>query len=196
MKYLIDIEQRQLLRILRDSRSSRRDLMIIELVLHTGLRLRELRMLNVGDVFNGTYVRSHLIVRAETAKRCKSREIFLNSYISKRLRHFITYKNGKGESLESTASLFISKKGNRLGQRSIQDLAEKWFMRADLTDAKGKSRFTFHSLRHTFALNLRSRKINLERIQKLLGHKSLQATGIYLEPSREELAEATQTLAA
>lgn len=45
-------------------------------------------------------------------------------------------------------------------------------------------------------MKLRRRGINLERIQKLLGHASLQATGIYLEPSREDLVEAVETLAA
>lgn len=45
-------------------------------------------------------------------------------------------------------------------------------------------------------MNLRRRGINLERIQKLLGHSSLQATGIYLEPSREDLIEAVEVLAA
>jgi site-specific recombinase XerD len=63
-------------------------------------------------------------------------------------------------------------------------------------DATGEPRFTFQSLRHTFALKLRRRGVSLERVQKLLGHTSLQATGIYLEPSKEDLIEALQTLAA
>jgi site-specific recombinase XerD len=45
-------------------------------------------------------------------------------------------------------------------------------------------------------MNLRQRGVNLERIQKLLGHSSLQATGIYLEPSKVDLIEAVEILAA
>lgn len=196
MKYLLENEERALLKALRDSKTATRDLTIVELVLHTGLRVQELRLLNVGDVFNGMIIRDHLAVRAETAKRCKAREIFLNSHISKVLKAFIAFKRARGESLEPAAPLFVSKKGGRVGQRTLQDMAEKWFAKAGLVDARGLSRFTFHSLRHTFAMKLRRRGVTIERVQKLLGHASLQATGIYLEPSMEDLIEALQILAA
>lgn len=196
MKYLIEHEQKQLLKALRDSKTSTRDLTIIDLCLHTGLRIQELRLLKVGDIFNGMVIRDHLLVRAETAKRFKEREIFLNTHITKQLKSFILYKRTRGESLDPHASLFVSKKAGRVGQRTLQDMVEKWFMKAGLIDAQGKAKYTFHSLRHTFAQNLRRRGISLERIQKLLGHSSLQATGIYLEPSKEDLIEAVEILAA
>lgn len=196
MKYLLENEERTLLKTLRDSKSATRDRTIVELVLHTGLRCQETRLLNVGDIFNGLVIRDHLSVRAETAKRCKGREIFHNSHASKVLKAFIAFKRAKGESMEPQAPLFVSKKGGRVGQRTLQDMAEKWFVKASLVDAKGTSKFTFHSLRHTFAMKLRRRGVSLERIQKLLGHSSLQSSGIYLEPSKEDLIEAVQTLAA
>jgi site-specific recombinase XerD len=196
MKYLLEHEERALLKALRDSKTATRDQTIIELVLHTGLRCQEVRLLNVGDIFNGMVIRDHLMVRAETAKRCKGREIFLNSHISKVLKAFIAYKRTRGESMEPKAPLFVSKKGGRMGQRTLQDMAEKWFVKAGLVDAKEDARFSFHSLRHSFAMKLRRRGVSLERVQKLLGHSSLQATGIYLEPSKEDLIESLQTLAA
>jgi len=196
MKYLLEHEERTLLKTLRDSKSAIRDLTIFELVLHTGLRVQEVRLLNVADIFNGMVIRDHLVVRAETAKRCKAREVFLNSHISKVLKSFIAFKRAKGESMEPQAPLIVSKKAGRVGQRTLQDMAEKWFERAGLTNAKGVARFSFHSLRHTFAMKLRRRGVSLERVQKLLGHASLQATGIYLEPSREDLIDALQNLAA
>jgi integrase/recombinase XerC len=194
MKYLLEPEQRQLLKTLRDSNSALRDYMIIELVLHTGVRIQELKLPNVSDIFNGMTVRSHLTIRAETAKRCKEREIFLNTYIRKRLKHYIAWKKTRSEPTQPLSPLFISKKKGRIGQRTLQDTAERWFMRAGLTAANGLHKYTFHSLRHTLAMNLRRRGVNLERIQKLLGHASLQATGIYLEPSREDLIEAVESL--
>ncbi len=196
MKYLLEHEERALFKTLRDSKTATRDRTIIELILHTGLRIQEVRLLNVSDVFNGLTIREHLMVRAETAKRCKAREVFLNSHVSKVLKAFIAYKRTRGESMEPQAPLFVSKKGGRIAQRSLQDMAEKWFVRAALVDAKGQAKFSFHSLRHTFAMKLRRRGVSLERVQKLLGHASLQATGIYLEPSREDLVEALQALAA
>jgi site-specific recombinase XerD len=196
VKYLLENEERGLLKTLRDSKSATRDRHIIELVLNTGLRVQEVRLLNVGDIFNGMVIRDHLTVRAETAKRCKAREIFLNSHVSKVLKAFISFKRERGESLDPYSPLFISKKGGRVGQRTLQDMAEKWFVKAGLVDSQGAAKFTFHSLRHTFAMKLRRRGVSLERVQKLLGHASLQATGIYVEPSREDLIEAVSVLAA
>lgn len=196
MKYLLEHEERELLKTLRDSKSAIRDRTIVELTLNTGLRVQEIRLLNVSDIWNGLTPRSHLVVRPETAKRCKAREVFLNSHIAKVLKEYIRWKREKGESMEPEAPLFISKKGGRVGQRTLQDMAEKWFVKAGLVDAKGNALYTFHSLRHSFAMNLRRRGINLERIQRLLGHASLQATGIYLCPSKEDLIEACETLAA
>jgi site-specific recombinase XerD len=195
MKYLLEHEEHQLLKSLRDSKSATRDRTIIELVLHTGLRIQELRLLNVSDIWNGMILRGHLTVRAETAKRAKSREIFLNSHIIKVLKAYLQYCKSKGP-LGPNDPLFVSKKRGRVGQRTLQDMVEKWFVKAGLSDSKNKSKYSFHCLRHTFAMNLRRRGIALERIQKLLGHASLQATGIYLEPSREDLIEAMETLAA
>lgn len=196
MKYLMENEERKLLKTLRDSKSAVRDLVIVELVLNTGLRVQETRLLNVGDVFDGLTVRDHLQVRKETAKRCKAREIYLNRLIRKLLKRFLTFKREKGESLSPKAPLFISKKGNRMGQRTLQDMAEKWFKKARLLDVRGKPKYSFHGFRHTFAMKLRRRGVSLEKVQKLLGHASLQGTGIYLEPSKEDLIEALDGLAA
>jgi len=162
----------------------------------TGLRIQEVRLLNVSDIFKGLVIRDHLTIRAETAKRCKSREVFLNSHVSKVLKALIGFKRERGESMDPPAPLFVSKKGGRVAQRTLQEMAETWFVKAGLMDHRGKAKFTFHSLRHSFATNLRRRGVALERIQKLLGHASLQATGIYLEPSREDLIEALEVLAA
>ncbi len=196
MKYLLEHEERRLLKLLRDSKSAIRGKTIIELVLNTGLRVQEVRLLNVSDIWNGLTLRSHLVVRPETAKRCKSREVFLNSHIVKVLKEYIRWKREKGESMDPLTPLFISKKGGRVGQRTLQDMAKKWFVKAGLVNAQGLANYTFHSLRHTFAMNLRRRGINLERIQRLLGHASLQATGIYLCPSKEDLIEACESRAA
>lgn len=83
-----------------------------------------------------------------------------------------------------------------MAQRTLQDMTEKWFERARLVDVKGRSKLSFHSLRHTFSMKLRRRGVSLERIQKLLGHSSLQSTGVYLTPSKEDLIEALEALAA
>lgn len=188
MKYLLEAEERKLLKVLKDSKSATRDYAIISLVLHTGLRLQECRLLNMGDIWDGYSIRRHLLVRPETAKRCKAREIPLNKSCRVLLELFIKWKKRSGESVDEEYPLFTSRRRQRLGQRTLQDMIEKWVSKA------GLGSYTFHSLRHTFSMKLRRRNIKLETIQKLLGHSSLQATGIYLEPTREEMIEAVEGL--
>lgn len=81
MKYLLEKEERLLLAVLKESKSATRDYMLIDLILNTGLRLNEVRSLTVRDVKESVAIRSHLIVRPETAKRGKSREIRLSVII-------------------------------------------------------------------------------------------------------------------
>ena len=47
-----------------------------------------------------------------------------------------------------------------------------------------------HSLRHTYAENLRKNKVDLHTIKALLGHNSLDTTNRYLHVSKEDLKEA------
>jgi hypothetical protein len=67
-------------------------------------------------------IKDHLVIRAETAKRCKAREVFMNSHITKVFKGFIGFKRERGESLDPQAPLFVSKKKGRIGQRTIQDI--------------------------------------------------------------------------
>jgi site-specific recombinase XerD len=53
-----------------------------------------------------------------------------------------------------------------------------------------KGRFTPHSFRHSFALNMLRNTGNLAIVQDLLGHRSPQATRIYTTISNDELKKA------
>ena len=85
--------------------------------------------------------------------------------------------------------MFLSKKGKRLSRRAMERVVEKRVNQAGLEE-----NHTIHSLRHTFAMNLRKKGVDTEVIQKLLGHASLASTGIYTQASREELEEAVESL--
>ena len=49
---------------------------------------------------------------------------------------------------------------------------------------------TIHTLRHTYAENLRKKKVDLKVIKTLLGHSSLATTDRYLHVSSADLKQA------
>jgi site-specific recombinase XerD len=196
LKYLSLNEQKLLMKTICEikGKKAERDLVIVELILNTGLRVSEVVGLTVGDVRN----KEKLYVRPEIAKGSKGRFIPLNKHIQDVLRRFMKLKvSSLRESVNDEASLFISRKKNPLFKRSLQNVIEFWMLKAGLTttrDGRVVPLYSVHSLRHTFAKRMRERGIPLEAIQKLLGHSSLASTGIYAEATYEEMEDAVNVL--
>jgi integrase len=60
-------------------------------------------------------------------------------------------------------------------------------------DSRGRKlhQFTIHSLRHSHIMHyMHVHKVPLSIVQKQVGHKTLKATSVYLNPSEEDVAEA------
>lgn len=194
MKYLIESEEKQLLKTLQNRKDAERDYMVIHLGLKAGLRRCELSGLNCGDLRHPTGdVVSELKVRAEIAKRKRERTVPLNEDLRDHLKAYFKLKAKWKEDLSEDAPFFVSRLGGRLSLRAIHNLTKKWFGIADLG-----ADFAVHALRHSFAKRILERnhyspKV-LPTIQRLLGHTSLASTGIYLEPGREELAAAVNLI--
>jgi site-specific recombinase XerD len=99
---------------------------------------------------------------------------------------------------EKTTALFISKKGNRLAIRTMEDnnLSQLFGMKK-LVDGLGLDvyfRVTCHTLRHTFASHLNDNGEDILVIQSLLGHASPRSTRIYIHPSEQRIREAFERL--
>ena len=95
------------------------------------------------------------------------------------------YKNDK------TTALFISKKGNRLAIRTMEDNLKKILSKSGI--------FTYfnvscHTLRHSFASHLNDKDVDILVIQSLLGHSSPRSTEPYIHPSLEKVREAMEKL--
>lgn len=193
MKYLSQYEEKALIRTVREIKGTKaeRDWFMIELLLGTGLRLTELHGLNVGDLRN----KEKLYIRPETAKFGKGRFVPVSVDLQKRVRSFLALKMKSGELIRDDSPLFVSRLGDRLSQRSIQEAVEGWMIRANLITTKsGKTvpLYSVHSLRHTCFQRMRERGVSLQAIQKIAGHASLASTGIYTEATWEECVEAVE----
>jgi integrase/recombinase XerC len=155
-----------------------RDHAIVEVLYSSGLRLAELRSLDVGDV---DLLSDQVKV---LGKGRKERIIPLGGAAVRALRR---YESRRAEVLAACPegdrqALFVSGNGRRLSRRRIQQIV-RGFLDA-VSEGAGLST---HSLRHTFATHLLDAGADLVAVKELLGHASLSTTRIYTHTSTERL---------
>jgi site-specific recombinase XerC len=113
-----------------------------------------------------------------------SRELFqiLSEYLA--VRTFF-YKN------DQQNALFISKKGNRLAIRTMEDNFKKIVFKSGL-----QTRFNVscHTLRHSFASHLNDKEVDMLVIKSLMGHSTTRSTEIYIHPSMKKVRLAMEKL--
>ena len=81
-------------------------------------------------------------------------------------------------------ALFVSNRGTRLTQRSIQLRLAAWARAAGLP-----AHLHPHKLRHSFATHLLESSGDLRAVQELLGHANLSTTQIYTQLDWKRLAQ-------
>jgi integrase/recombinase XerC len=154
-----------------------RDLAMFELFYSSGLRLGELAALNLNDV---DLPDNSLIVR--TGKGGKSRILpigskavtAINNWLQQRLKNVAV----------SESALFVSTRGTRLGQRSIELRLEQWCKKKGIAE-----HIHPHMLRHSFASHLLESSQDLRAVQELLGHSNISTTQIYTHLDFQHLAD-------
>lgn len=161
-----------------------RDYAIYALMYLAGLRVGEVFELNMDSI---DIKNRQLHVIGKGGKRRKlhlSDELFqvISEYLAVR-RYF--YNSDK------TKALFVSKKGNRLAIRTIEDNFRKLVSKAGLSL---QFNITCHTLRHTFASHLNDKEADMLVIQSLMGHATSRSTEPYIHPSYEKMKEAMERL--
>lgn len=153
-KWLQPDEQAHLLSLLtRLQTSHTRDCLLIELALKSGARASELLAVKKSD-FNRTYRSVHII----GLKGSNDRDVSLNPNLFQRLEAY-------SKDMAPDQLLFPI---------SYDTLTRIWYTYRPVEK-------TFHSLRHTFAIELLKKTKNVIKVKKALGHKSLTNTMVYLE---------------
>ncbi|HEY4544019.1 MAG TPA: tyrosine recombinase XerC [Tissierellaceae bacterium] len=158
----------------------RRDYAIILLFLNCGLRLSELASIDINKIKPDNTM-------TVIGKGNKERTIFINDSCMEAIEDYIKVRPIK---VNDPDALFISKQKNRMSNRAIQHMVEKYLEKADLdTDI-----YSTHTLRHTAAtLMYKYGNVDIRALQEILGHESVSTTQIYTHIDNERLRDAVKS---
>jgi len=89
-----------------------------------------------------------------------------------------------------TDALIIGEQGKRLCKGSFVYLLKMYLTLSGLK----KKGYTAHSFRHSFATHLVEAGVDLFKVQRLMGHASLDTTKIYINFNNTQMAKAVDRL--
>jgi site-specific recombinase XerD len=149
----------------------RRDHALLLVAIQTGLRVSELANLRIGDVRLSTGAHFKVI-----GKGRKVRTAPLTKETVAVLRIWLQERGG-----DDAEPLFPTRRGGPLTPKAIAWLLDKHTAAAaDHCPSLRTKRVTPHVLRHTNAMLLRARDVDILTIALWLGHESTKSTEIYL----------------
>ena len=161
-----------------------RDRALLELIYAAGLRVSEVRDLNMGDInletreirVTGKGSKQRMVLIGNTARSALA--LYLRQ-VRPRLalgaaEGLANGRSGNASSSGSGQALFLNRFGGRLSQRSIQEKVRRYAAKVGL----GSGVHT-HTLRHSFATHLLEGGADLRVVQELLGHASPATTQVY-----------------
>ena len=148
----------------------RRDHALLVLMVQTGVRVSELVGLRVCDIHLGTG--AHIRV---TGKGRKKRATTLTGETVAILRAWLTERRGQPDE-----PLFPTRQGRSLSRYTVGVAISKYAAAATANcPSLTAKRVTPHTLRHSTAMMLRAKGVDIATIALWLGHESTQTTHIY-----------------
>lgn len=201
-RYLPESEQARLLKAAQGSSDplAQRDYHWMAALLLTGMRIGEFSRLTVPQVQQGLRV-GWLVSRPSQCKGGRGNEYLVTEQLRVHLVALVRFAAllGNGEVSAAGAAgerpLVPGRDGLHMTPRAYQLRMKLWAKEAGLDP-----RLSPHWCRHSRGMNIirRSRAETpghaLQVAQAALGHVSLKSTGVYLQLSREELAELLQAV--
>lgn len=150
---------------------------ILELLYATGIRVSELTLLELSNLF---LPNRYLIVRAHTSKSNCDRIVPFGAIAAFWLTRYLEEVRPSQSRIQHALRVAVNlvflgrSTAGGLSNRTCYEIVAFHARRASITQ-----RVSPHTLRHSFATHLLNGGASLIVIQKLLGHKSAQTTQIY-----------------
>ena len=150
----------------------------------SGMRVGEIANLRYGDVVNadGT-IKNEIRLTAEQTKGNEGRTVFVNEKLQKEFGIYCrVYK------AQANEKFFYSQKADSDGftANTLTQFFHHLYRKCSIAGASS------HSGRRTFATNIASSGVGIKVLQKLLGHKNIQTTSVYIYASDDMLRKAVE----
>jgi integrase/recombinase XerD len=180
----VKIILREAYRVRKDSRNHSdyayksvvRDVVVLELLFATGVRVAELCNLKKSDVnLEQKYIKVKGKGSRERVIQVCSREIFI--VLEEFIELFHPPQSGN-------IYFFINRLGHRLSEQSVRFVIKKYARLSEINKD-----VTPHMFRHTFATLLLEEGVDIRYIQQLLGHSTITTTQIYTHITRHKQEE-------
>jgi integrase/recombinase XerD len=151
----------------------------------SGMRCGELSSLRYCDVVNvdGT-IKNEIRLSADQTKGNEARVVFVNEKLRKELEVYAaTHKP-----INVNRKFFYSQKNTSDGftANTLTQFFHYLYKRVGIDGASS------HSGRRTFATNIASKGVGIKVLQKLLGHRNIQTTSVYIFASDDMLRKAVE----
>ena len=177
-KKLPDVLSRKEIRSLLDVTRNIKHKAILMVTYSAGLRVSETASLKVQDIDS-----ARMAIKVNDGKGQKDRYTLLAKTTLRFLRNYYQMYRPEDWLFEG------QKKINPLSVTSLQRV----FMSAKQKVGIQK-KVSMHSLRHSFATHLLEQGTDIHKVQRLLGHRSINTTMIYLHLKRENLMKVISPL--
>lgn len=145
-----------------------RDAMLVLMAYACGLRLAELRDVDVED-FEDNYRLLRVLGKGD-----KERMIPLVERLQVEVKRYVAQFLEAKICKTAKNALFLSMRGERISRSDVQRSVARL-----LRECGVQGKLSPHVLRHTFATRLLNDGADMREIQELLGHSSLRATQVY-----------------
>ena len=154
-----------------------RDLLLLEMLYATGVRVGELVNIKVNDIDFG---RRNIII---LGKGNKERYVTYGEYCEDILNLYLS--DGRiALDCKNSDYLFLNNRGGVLTERGVRYILDQLISKTSIN-----KKISPHMIRHSFATHLLNAGCDLLTVQKLLGHESIKATQIYTHVTTDRLKE-------
>ena len=152
----------------KGNRTVLRDIMVLELLFSTGLRVSELCLLSK-DSFSLDNDGLRLLVHGKGSK-----ERVIQLVTPELVKISKLYYHAYSQLIQEQGAILYNRNGKRISPQSVQRIINKYLKKLNL-----QNHITPHMFRHTFATSLLEAGMDIRYIQALLGHSSIATTQIY-----------------